>query len=101
MSLSEREQRTLDQIERDLTDDPSLSVAMARRPSRRPLWTAAAGCALGLVMLIAGAILAPAALPIGVALSATGFVTMSCTTYLMLSDSVGTVAERLAGGWRR
>lgn len=55
MPLSEEEQRVLDQLERDLGQDPSLHRAMTRGP-RTParVVAAAAGVIIGLAIVVVG-----------------------------------------------
>ena len=78
MPLSEDEQRKLDEIERALFDeDPvfSRTITMNRLWRQRMQATVAYFC-VGMVMLVAGVVLTPGPVPVGVLISGAGFLIM-------------------------
>jgi len=81
MPLSENEQRTLDEMERALhVDDPAFSadVDLDRLQFRR-LAIRFAVFLLGLVLLLAGAVMSAALLSVGVVTSVLGFLVMTAS----------------------
>lgn len=89
MTLSERDQQILDQIQHAFDDDPSFAAKLTGSRRRRP-FAAAVAFTLGLAALIAGVMLTPGVTALGMGVSVTGFLTMvSAAAWLISPDLRG------------
>lgn len=84
LTLSERDQRILDQIQHAFDDDPSFAAKLTGRGRhRRRPFAAAAAFTLGLAALVGGVILTSAVTAPGMGLSVTGFLMMVGAAWLL------------------